>query len=74
MLKQKKREADNTQMLEQKKKEAENTVLYISFFAPVFVQCNASIYCCIFCLPQCNFDVMLLFTAASFVFLSVISM
>ena len=58
MLKQKKREADNTQMLKQKKKEAENTILNISFFfAPVF----APIYCCIPCLPTLVFlSVMLL--------------
>ena len=55
------READNTQMLKQKNKEAENTLLHILFFAPVFLQCNVPIYCCIPCLPTLVFfSVMLL--------------
>ena len=48
-------------MFKQKKEDAENTVLQISFFASVFVQCNAPINCCIFCLPKLVFlSVMLL--------------
>ena len=55
MLKQKKREADNTQMLKQKKKEAENTILNISFFCSCF--CSYLLLHPLSshtCLPQCN--------------------